>query len=330
MVSFLKKFRELIKIAFKNILPVFVFRESGSIAGKPLTVIYAGYSKVKKIYFTKYIFAEKPFKSKFLGLYWFSVIQKNSYINRYKPDVLMIETNPKTIQYFLEQVGYVIPEWIIAVVKLDESINIMKKKPGSDFLSVERLIRKYGLSYTVSQSQEDFDHFFFKMHLPYIQQRYSKGALSSYNYKEYKSLSKSAFLILIHQGNEMCAGGGFVVIKSDTVKFKILGIKDGAFEYVRKGVIGALYYFLVIECQKRGFKSLDIGGTHPFLNDGLTKFKHHMNGEFVFEYCANIDHLSILFNHDSEYVQAFLKQNPFFYVDKDYHIKISAEDRTDD
>ncbi len=49
-------------------------------------------------------------------------------------------------------------------------------------------------------------------------------------------------------------------------------------------MIGAIYYFGILEGQKTGCKYLNVGGTQPFLSDGLTRFKLGLGAEFILNF----------------------------------------------
>jgi hypothetical protein len=71
-----------------------------------------------------------------------------------------------------------------------------------------------------------------------------------------------------------------MIDSENTVFLKRVGLIDGKHEYLTHGVKGAFYYFGILEGLKRGCKYVDLGGSRPFLTDGLTRHKIAMGGEF--------------------------------------------------
>ena len=62
---------------------------------------------------------------------------------------------------------------------------------------------------------------------------------------------------------------------------------------------------------------LIVGGSRPFLIDGLTKYKLKLAAEFVSDYSSWKEYLWFGVNEYSSVVQDFIRNNPFIYLDKD-------------
>jgi hypothetical protein len=113
--------------------------------------------------------------------------------------------------------------------------------------------------------------------------------------------------------------GGVVISKTeDSISLLRLGLLDGNEEYRRHGVIGAIYYFGVLEGQKRALKYLDVGGARPFLSDNLTRFKIGLGAEFISHLSPTKEYLWIGVNPDSSAAMEFMKN--VMHVDKDFNL----------
>ena len=235
-------------------------------------------------------------------------------------DMLVVETNPLMIRYFFRQNGYLIPEWVNMKININQPMAFLKRRSISDFSDVVRLIRKYHWDYVVKVDRQAYDAFYFRMYLPYLKSKHNDKAIII-SYRQFRQLCDSAFLLLVQRNNVPLAG---VLVQYDQKRIVLskLGIIDGEQEYVKEGVIGALYYFSVLESQKRGYGKLDIGGGRPFLKDGLTRYKMGLGGELDFDCNLFQDYLCLTWRAESEYAKEFLKDNPMICLGSDGKLKV--------
>jgi len=168
----------------------------------------------------------------------------------------------------------------------------------------------------ISREKSSFEIFYHSMYLPYVKSRYNETAIIM-SPGEFKALSKTSSVLLIKNEDDFIAG---VLMERDRAGFyiKILGIKDGNWEYVQSGAIGAIYYFSILEARKRGDSKLRIGATKPFLNDGLTRFKIGMTGQFDLKFDWERDYLWIGPGSNPEKPDILLEHRPFVYLGKDF------------
>jgi len=115
-------------------------------------------------------------------------------------------------------------------------------------------------------------------------------------------------------------GASLIRKSGDSLVLKRLGLLDGDDEYRLHGVIGALYYFGIVEGQKNGCRFFDLGGTRPFLTDGLTKYKIGLGAEFVTDLSPEKEYLWLGINKDSEQARSLLADNPFMHINRDFKL----------
>jgi hypothetical protein len=89
---------------------------------------------------------------------------------------------------------------------------------------------------------------------------------------------------------------------------------------MRHGAIGAMYYFSILEGQKMKSRYLDIGGTRPFLTDGLTRYKLGLGAEFISDHSPWKEYLWLGVNDRSTFAKEFICSNPFMYLNKDFRL----------
>ena len=89
-------------------------------------------------------------------------------------------------------------------------------------------------------------------------------------------------------------------------------------------MIGALYYFGILEGQKMGCQYFDVGGTRPFLTDGLTKYKIGLGAKFMPSLSSTAVYLWIGVNEHSIVAGEFMRKNQVMHINKDFSLAKSG------
>lgn len=291
-------------------LPVYRF-ESES-----MKIAYAGYSSVKKNYFTRFIL-ETINSQDYSGRKGFwrlpEIIRNENY------DFVVAEISPITFSYFQNFNGYMLPEWIKMYIKIDRPVCEIISRRISDFPDVIRKIRKYDLTPEILKDQASFTDFNYRFYQPYMSKRHGEEAWIEDLNSIWKSTAEP-FIVAIKEKNNI-VGMSLVFKSGDTFSLSRLGLLEGKDVYRRHGVIGALYYFAMLEAKKMGCRYFDLGGTRPFLSDGLTKFKKGLGAEFnTYDGVRNEVYLWLGINEKSEKAKEFLRKNPFIHITNDYKV----------
>jgi hypothetical protein len=276
-------------------------------SGAPITMAYTG-SRVQ----ARECWAQQMFmpgvKRHFVGRHFFLNIPP--YLRRHFPDCnLFLSEHNSITQSFSLKSGFAVPEWVD--MELDIS-NPIERLLGNQREGIQRRIRKFGLSYEITRDPKYFDDFYYNMYVPYMRARHSE-AVQLDTYSALHEVFSRGELILVKNENAILCAGLFEV-QNQKVRCRKMGVRDGRWEYVREGVIGACYYFLITEMKKRCYKKMHLGGTRPFLSDGVTKFKISLKAEL-----ASSQHnscLTVAFLKNSQGLQSFLTHNPFICFEK--------------
>ena len=288
-------------------LPVYLY-ESDTVR-----IGYVGYSSIKKAYFTGFLLNQN-IRHSFLGRRSFRKVP--DLIKSFNLDIVISEISPLALKHFQEYNGYIIPEWISMKINIDCPIGEVCKKNASHFSDVLRLIRKYNLTYEILTDKESFNYFNEKFYLPYITKRHGEEA-----WVEDLSMtwdqSPEPLLIAVRKDG-VIVGESLIRKSGDSLRLLRLGLLDGNDDYRRHGVIGAIYYFSILEGQKFGCRYLDMGGTRPFLTDGLTKFKSRFGGEFESKLSSTKEYLWLGINEHSVIATEFMRRNPVMYARRDF------------
>lgn len=283
-------------------------------------IAYAGYSPIKKNYYI-HLMLDRNNYSTFLGRRWFWQIP--DLIKSYNLDMVISEISPIAFKHFQKCNGYIIPGWAMMRIKIDRPMSEICHRSVSDFSDVKRKIRKYNLTYEMLTDKKSFSYFYDKFYLPYITKRYGEEAWIE-DLKNVIYLSPSPLWIAIKE-NGVIAGMGLINKIEGSLYLMRLGLLDGNDEYRHHGVIGAIYYFTILEGKNIGCKYLDIGGTRPFLTDGLTRFKIGLGAEFVQNVTRSKEFLWLGVNEHSIVANEFIRRNPFMHVKIDFSLVSSGK-----
>jgi hypothetical protein len=278
-------------------------------------IIYAGYSSIKRNYFLRLMMNNKQ-DHVFLGRRWFWEIPH--LIKSYNIDMAISEISPIALNHFQRYNGYIIPEWTTIRIKIDRPISEICNKHVSDFKDVRRRIGIHNLTYEMLSDRESFNSFYEKYYLPYMNKRHGEEAWIEDLDKLYNT-SPSIELMAVRE-NDTIAGVALIRKSEGTLHLLRLGLLDGDDKYRIHGVIGAMYYFGIIEGQKTNCRYMDMGGTRPFLTDGLTKYKMRLGGEFVSELSPKKEYLWLGINEGSGIAKEFLHKNQFMHVNKEFKL----------
>lgn len=282
-----------------------------------MRIAYAGYSSIKKNYYVRLVLDGNK-KHTFLGrrFYWqiTGLIKSNNF------DIVVSEISPIVMNHFQKCNGYIVPEWVRMKINIDRPLSEISMRSISDFSDVKRRIRKYHLTYEMLTSKKSFDDFNYNYYLPYITKRHGGEAwIEDMNIK----WNTSPQLIAIKENGEI-VGEALIRKSGDSLFLMRLGLRDGDEEYRLHGVIGAIYYFSILEGQKLGCRILDVGCTHPFLTDGLTRYKRGLGAEFMSNLSPKRSRLWLGVNEHSIVATEFIRNNPFMHINKDFSLTMSG------
>ncbi|UCH13434.1 MAG: hypothetical protein JSV22_09990 [Bacteroidales bacterium] len=301
------------------ILPLYIYEGEEKAGGAPLKIAYLGWDSRIAVYFSERFLKEKYYThKKNMVLVW--NVYKHFKKNREDCDLVIVETNNFTENFAAKREGFVLPRWFEMRIHTDEFNNKLKKS------DVARRIRKHSLSYEKRYTIDDFRLFYHRMYIPFIKGRHRESAvLSDYKYLQRRFKNSGVHIgFIIKDGNPVA--GSFTEIKDKNYRLTGMGVLDGRDDIMRMGVSGAIYYFEVRDCIEKGIESISIGGTSPFITDGLTQFKLSLGGQaedikfFIKQYEW------FLFLKDSSALRNILKSNPFIHkINNHFYISVFVE-----
>jgi len=234
-------------------------------------------------------------------------------------DLLIARVSPRVSQLFARQDVLRLPERVRFVKDLPESPEL-RRQVKRDQANNLRRIRKYGFTYELSQSREDFEFLWRQMILPYAAQRFGDLA-EYYSYAYAVRVFEHGRILWILQDGQRVAGA-LLGISEQSVQAFLLGTEHGDAEPIRKGAFGALYHFVTEWAQAEGFRTVDLGMALPCLADGVFDTKRRWGGRIIQDK-RHYD-LVIYWRACSPVVRRFLHQSPLVMRDGDGISAITA------
>jgi hypothetical protein len=271
-----------------------------------LSIIYSGHEIEKN--FLASLAYEGTHKESYIGKTWLWKIPKLEREGHNDCSMMVTEVHKAIRKILAKNNCLYVPCWIDGEV--DTSLPCMSDSLKTDI----RRIKKNNLSYEVTDDYQQFQNFYFNMHLPYITKTFGKTAMVM-KYGELRSETgnrgKYNDLLLVKKRGENIAGM-LLEYKKHCVYLHDLGVKDGNFDYVKDGAIGALFYFSTLYARDRGYKWINFGPSRAFFNVGVFQFKKKRSIQIAnsLNYAFRIKPLSKI-----SAVRGFFLNNPFIFID---------------
>lgn len=267
----------------------------------PLTIIFAG-TEENKNYIARLAF-DDSYSEIHIGKTWKCLLTK--IVNKRAQDcsLMVFEVNKAFVRLFDRKKTFFIPRWIGQ--ERDFSADT------SPFNKYEKQINKHNLQFEVTNERRQFDIFYNNMYSPYITKVHGNHA-NLMSYYEMENNFKNGDLLFIKKDNEYIAGE-LIVYDENRPRLAGLGVKDGNTDYLKVGVMAALYLFAIKYLKQKGCKKLHFGISRAFLKDGVLQYKKRWRLQVV-----NDKEIGFLIKplSMSDGVKDFFLRNPFIYFDQ--------------
>lgn len=298
---------------FKLKLPVCIYEGVARGSSHRLCVAYGGFDASFGAHWAERLL-DKGFVERPLGAVWLWNLNATLEAADVQCDLLISEVSPLTIPWHKQAGALIFPAWVQMAIDIRPTLKELISKSKKGLGDIRRRIRKFDLTVKQTQDEATFREFFREMHTPFIARRHAEAAVSVKESHALDVFSRSQ-LQLICADDEVIAGVCLETVDGKA-SLRLIGIKDADPRYVKMGGIGAAYYFSIQTAQEAGFPSLDIGGTSPLLQDGLTRFKRSLNAEITPHTYLEMYRLSLRVVRCGEGSAHALNANPIVYYPK--------------
>ena len=237
-------------------------------SGTPLVIVFAGQLENKN-YIAHLAFTDSPVEQS-LGRRWlWTLLPPERKRESDGVDLRIIELYENQRHWLEACFQFFVPVWIGGVQDLQSAVaRLHRSRNAKNDL---RQMRKNETTFEVTKNREEFEYFYSNMYLPYIKNRYGTHAFSM-SHEEMRGKLGCSELIFVKVRGERVAGR-ILLYENDSVRAWSMGVKDGDSAYVKAGAIKAMDYFTYQYLAERGYKVLHLGGSRPFLLDGVLRYK---------------------------------------------------------
>ena len=134
-----------------------------------------------------------------------------------------------------------------------------------------RKIRKYGLEYRISRSEDDFHRFYHRMYVPYLKKRFDREVIIEPEWKVLRQCRKGELMQVVRDGQVVACA--LLHRGEGRLAYVWVGVPDDLEGDLYRGAFSALYYFSILYAYEQGCHEVDFLGSRPLLDDGLFRYK---------------------------------------------------------
>jgi hypothetical protein len=293
-------------------LHCFRFRSAAEPADS-IHLAYFGMSRARARVWAKRICGESYIEDHYAPRIWYWNIER--YLRKQFTDcnLRLIETCTLTETLLAGKPGFKIPMWIQLALDTTKPIEQLKRASQRMRDEIPRTIRKYGLQLELSTDPGRVEQLIEQMHIPYIQGRHQENAFLPSKAAIGVRFADSEMLFITTEGETIA--GIMLHCLNNVASLHYIGVKDNKLEYLKKGCIGAMYYFAILRSIERGMPTLHFGGTSPFLTDSLTFFKLSFRPDVIPNTFLPDYFVKFSLRKKTPQLLDFLQKNPFISVD---------------
>lgn len=171
-----------------------------------------------------------------------------------------------------------------------------------------RRIEDAGLKGRVTRDPERFDDFYHNMYVPHVTKAH--GASVYVNpYDTMKTRLEDSDLVLIRDGEQDVAGM-MIVYDQGRPRLWSAGVRNGDHRHLDRGALTAVYRFSCDHLASKGFDSVSMGLSRPFLKDGVLRYKRKWAQKIV---GSVPDRIALKAAAETHATASFLQNNPFIF-----------------
>ena len=250
--------------------PVFVCSGRSS-SGIALCAAYAGSDLRQRSYYLGLLFGADP-EIAYAGRFFFWRI--TGAVRKYYPECgLIVWEHAPAVRWLLKsRPHFLVPHWIKMEIDISRPMRAMEKISRSGYRNIARLISKYRYTFTRAEAPEDRAYFYERMYLPFAKARFGGTAYVQPYAAVFEKPGAASELYMLRENGRKVAGM-VMLFDAGGPALGFFGVLDGRVDMLRRGALGAAYYFSIKVLQGRGHARVAIGDSRPFIHDGITRFK---------------------------------------------------------
>ena len=231
------------------------------------------------------------------------------------PSISFVWHNRALSSKFSRRGWLVLPGQVRSRLDLSRDIDAIQAGFSRTAKRAGQMVKDLGYGYSVLPCKSVLQSFYNEMYLPYCESRFASHPLVK-AYELVEALSKDSVLLTVSASAGTVrpsldnALGGVIIRRVNTSASLVISGLGGDPEYaLRRGAVEALYWFAIEWCHSQGVISLDLGLSHPFLDDGVLRFKSKW-GASVEASETGLHNLAVRFLDNGWLGKHFLQNHP--------------------
>jgi hypothetical protein len=199
------------------------------------------------------------------------------------------------------------PDFIVLEIPLPETYDEYLKSITNDARNNLKKVQKIGFTCSVCKDKKWVNTFYDDYYVLTMVDRHSEDAAI---------ISKKEMNFIVdHPGAEFvklfldgkCVAAALTIFTENKYFCQKIGYLNGDFSLLQKGIVTAIYQFRIQRAFELGCKKIILGGTPPFLENGVFKYKAKWQARFCINEYFTENYL--LLNPRNNYCYNFLQSN---------------------
>lgn len=208
----------------------------------------------------------------------------------------------------------IVPDFIDLKVLLPANINTFYQSLAYSARHDIKRIEKEGFLSSVSKDITWLKTFYFNYYVPSMQVQHGDEAYIMSKSEMHNLMQKANTEFIKVYLHETCVAAGLIEYNANTVYFRKVGWLNADYQFVKKGAVASLYWFIIQRAFELNCKEIIWGGTPAYLESGVLKYKSKWNSTFMTSNYIKLNQL--LLNPDHPQCYQFLKETSLIAVTK--------------
>jgi len=225
------------------------------------------------------------------------------------------------------------PSFIRQVLELPDEINCLLEKP--EMRRIRRQLnraQRFGFKSQFCKSKQDFDFYYWKMYIPYIQNRFGDTAVLESYEVQFQEFLRGGLILVMRSGVPI--SGMLTRILDNNCYYINVGVLESDLHLLDDGLFSYNLWELIKWGHQLGARWVDFGGSFAFQSDGVFQYKSNWGAEIfssrfaieelVFlmnepssEFIDCMNNKGIIHQHQGKFYQAHFFNNPLDHLDPD-------------
>lgn len=253
-------------------VPVALLRGPARGSGREVVLLHAGPASV---FIKERFFAQEPVVERCVRV---PVWRLQRLLDEWRStaDLVAVGIDRVSARLFLRPHDFEVPMWLSSLSQVPEDLQVFTRNHKSAQADIRR-VRIKNFECHLSRAAEDLDCFYDRFYVPFIPARHGEKVALVPRWRM-RLMFRMGMLYWITQAGERLSGC-LVIVKGGQFRLVVNGMLDGRLELLQHGALSAIYVHSILEARKLGCKEIDMGGSKPWLQDGVFRYKNKWASE---------------------------------------------------